>query len=127
MAVRSRKIAPESPTAIEEGFTQRKERESGEGCSRGSISDDQVQLMTADDHHEDRSRKISLQPSSLTLDDAIIDRDTRGEVRPESRIGKRFVRYRNSWIGDDTVTLNLKSFRTTAAAASLIEEVDEGL
>ena len=124
MAVRSRKIAPVSPTAIEEGFTQREERESGEGCSMESISDDQTQLMTAVDRH-DGSRPKVLQ-TSLTTDDTIIDQGTRGEMRPESWIGKRFVRYRNSWVGDDTITLNLKSLHTTAAA-SLIEEIDEGL
>ena len=122
MALRSRKIAPESPTAIEEGFAQREERESGEGCSRGSISDDQAQLITAVDHESGRK---FLQPS-LTTDVAVVDQGTSGEIRPESRMGKRFVRYRNSWVGEGTIALNLKSLRTSAAA-SLIEEIDEGL
>ena len=119
---RSRKIAPESPIAIEEGFTHEGERESGEGCSRESINDDHAPLVDPQWHAN--RRKPSSQSSALEQQD---------EARPESRMGKRFVRYRNSWIGEDSdsVALNVESLRRIHARLNarsrIIEEADEGI
>ena len=123
MAFRNHKIAPELQSTVEEGFTQREERESGEGCSRESISDDQAQLLASVDHGSRRMK--SLQPS-LTLAADFSTTETVATSRLESRMGKRFVRYRNSWVGDGTITLNLKLLRSSHAA-SQIEEIDEGM
>ena len=114
---RSRKIAPES---IEEGFIHEGERESGEGCSRESISDDQAPLV---DHANGRKLPVSAQSSAMEQLDHT--------PRPESRIGKRFVRYRNSWVGEDSIALNVESLRRVHARLNarsrIIEEADEGM
>ena len=109
MARRSNKISPAgSPPAVSEGFTSREERESEEGCSRENISDDRALLAT-----EDSGGKAIHLPAP---GDA--------QEQPESRVGKRFVRYRNSWIEEEKITLNLSSLRE-AHRVSQIEEVDE--
>ena len=106
MARRSNKISPAgSPPTVNEGFTSREERESGEGCSRESISDDRA-LLAAD------------------ASDALQSTPSDAQEQPESRVGKRFVRYRNSWIEEEKITLNLSSLRE-AHKVSQIEEVDE--
>lgn len=117
MALRSRKVAPEPSIAMKERFVDGGERESGEGCSRESISDEQALL---DDSQHGSTRK-------LVQSSAVSDGGTSGgiELRPESRIGRRFVRYRNSWIGESCVVMNLDSV-SHAAARSRIEEADEG-
>ena len=109
MARRSNKISPAgSPPAVSEGFTSREERESGEGCSRESIRDvDDQALLTA----ESEGRASQATPGGM-------------HEKPESQVGKRFVRYRNSWIEEEKITLNLSSLRE-AHRVSQIEEVDE--
>ena len=110
MARRSNKISPAgSPPAVSEGFTSREERESGGGCSRESIRDDQA-LLTAESEGQPPSA------SQATPDDV--------HEKPGSQVGKRFVRYRNSWIEEEKITLNLSSLRE-AHRVSQIEEVDE--
>ena len=114
---RSRKVTPESPVAIEEGIAHDGERGLGEGCSRESISlhDDQTPLVDAD--RDASSRKSSA-----------VEQQDATEPRPESKIGRRFVRYRNSWVGEDCTlgTLRRIHARLDAARSRIAEEADEG-
>ena len=111
MARRSRKITPEFPAAISNGFTCKEERESGEGCSRESINNEQSPLAA----REDGGTALPRPPGAAIA-----------EPQPctESRVGRRFVRCRNSWIEEEKITLNLGSLRESHTA-SLIEEADE--
>ena len=110
---RSRKIAPESPIAMEEGVNSDVERGIGEGCSRESIHDDQTPLV---DEYAANSRKSSAE-----------EQQDSSETRPKT--GKRFMRYRNSWVGEDCTlgTLRRVHARLNAARARIIEEADEGI
>lgn len=118
MALRTRKIAPELPGGVDEGFAGSRERECGEGCSRESISDDQAQLVGNEDQSLSHPKPAAMHWHQLADPAA----QTSVEVKPESR---RFVRYRNSWVRENDITLNLGLFRRTPNA-SQIEEEDEG-
>jgi hypothetical protein len=113
---RSRKIAPES---IEEGTAHDVERGLGEGCSRESISihDDQTPLVDAEHASNRKSPAMEQQDPTETT------------IRPESRIGRRFMRYRNSWVGEDCTlgTLRRVHARLDAARSRITEEADEGI
>ena len=110
---RSCKISPES---IEEGVGHDGERGLGEGCSRESIHDDQTPFIV--DKHAN-GRKSSA-----------VEQQDAAETRPESRIGRRFMRYRNSWVGEDCTlgTLRRVHARLDAARSRITEEAaDEGI
>ena len=111
MSRRSRKISPES---IEEGVAHDGERGLGEGCSRESIHDDQTPLV---DEHANSRKSSAVEQQDAT------------ETRPESRIGRRFMRYRNSWVGEDCTlgTLRRVHARLDAARSRITEEADEGI
>lgn len=120
--LRSRKIAPESPVAIEEGGLHDGERGLGEGCSRESISlqDDQTPLVY--NAENDAGAAANSGESSAA------GQQREMETRPESRIGRRFMRYRNSWVGEDCTlgTLRRVHARLDAARSRIAEETDEG-
>ena len=111
MSRRSRKISPES---IEEGVAHDGERGLGEGCSRESIHDDHTPLV---DEHANSRKSSAVEQQDAT------------ETRPESRIGRRFMRYRNSWVGEDCTlgTLRRVHARLDAARSRITEEADEGI
>lgn len=104
---RSRKIAPTSPIAAEDGYSDEGERELGEGRSKESIINIDDQTPSVDQHAK---------PSQ----------DGTTELRPKT--GRRFMRYRNSWVGEDGVALNLQCLRRVHArldARFKIAEDDE--
>ena len=121
MMRRSRKI---SPIAIEEGIAHDGERGLGEGCSRESISihDDRTPLIDAE-HAGNGQRSLAAEQQDAT--------ETTTTTRPESRIGRRFMRYRNSWVGEDITlgTLRRVHARLDAvnARSRITEEADEGI
>lgn len=100
---------------MEEGVSNDGERGLGEGCSRESIHDDQAPLV---DEHVNNNRKPSAE-----------EEQQQQHARPESRIGRRFMRYRNSWVGEDCTlgTLRRVHARLDAARARITEEADEGI
>ena len=116
---RSRKI---SPIAIEEGTAHDGERGLGEGCSRESISihDDRTPLIIDAEHAGNGQRS-----SAAEQQDAMETTTT----RPESRIGRRFMRYRNSWVGEDITlgTLRRVHARLDAVRSRITEEADESI
>ena len=115
---RSRKI---SPIATEEGIAHDGGRGLGEGCSRESISihDDQTPLVDAE-HASNGQRSSAVEQQDATETTT---------ARPESRIGRRFMRYRNSWVGEDITlgTLRRVHARLDAARSRITEEADEGI